>query len=434
MNSKAQASNATKKSGILKIAVPVPLFGTFDYLIPDSLQHHRFTPGCRVEVPFGRRTAIGVVLEQTEHSDIALNKLKPINRLIDAEAVLDSRILDLLRWAASYYLHPIGEVVQTALPSPLRHGKAAEAAVIKVWMISSGTSADQLESLNRAAKQKHILQILLNNPQGLGEAYLNENHPNWRPAMKALLEKGLAICAGQASLPESQPVSTQAPALNDEQVYAIEAISEDLNKHHIHLLHGVTGSGKTEVYLALSQQVITSGKQVLVLVPEISLTPQLTERFQQRMGCPIAVLHSGLNDQQRLSAWVAASTGHARLVIGTRSAIFTPLPDLGLIVVDEEHDGSYKQQEGFRYNARDLALVRSQKEDIPVVLGSATPSLESLHNVNRQRFHIHTLKQRARTQSITRIKLLDMCSQPIQEGLSAALLVKVEEHLKQGNQ
>ena len=434
MNSSKNHSAAKPKSGILKVAVPIPLFSSFDYLIPESLSHHTFTPGCRVEIPFGRRTLIGVILEQTDHSDFALAKLKPINKLIDTEAVLDSRILDLLRWAATYYLHPIGEVVQAALPSLLRQGKAAEASAIKVWMVSEGTSSDQLESLNRAAKQKHILQILLNNPEGLGEAYLNDQHPNWRPAMKALLEKGLVVRTEQACLPESQPITTQAPPLNDEQTQAIEAISEDLKQHHIHLLHGVTGSGKTEVYLALSERVIASGKQVLVLVPEISLTPQLTERFQQRMGCPIAVLHSGLNDQQRLSAWHAASIGHARLVIGTRSAIFTPLPDLGLILVDEEHDGSYKQQEGFRYNARDLALVRSQKENIPVVLGSATPSLESLHNVNRQRFHIHHLKKRARAQSSTRIKLLDMCSQPIQEGLSAALLDKVDEHLKQGNQ
>ncbi|MDH3343064.1 MAG: primosomal protein N' [Gammaproteobacteria bacterium] len=434
MNPTVDHSDANNKKPILKVAVPIPLFGSFDYLIPESLRQYSFTPGCRVEVPFGRRTSIGVILEQTDHSDFALNKLKPINKLIDSEAVLDTRVLDLLRWASSYYLHPIGEVVQAALPSLLRQGKPAEAAVIKVWKTTDSTSANDLEGLNRAAKQKHILQILLNSPEGLGESYLNDNHPNWRPAMKALLEKGLAGCVEQASLPEAHPISTQAPSLNDEQTQAIETISEDLSQHHIHLLHGVTGSGKTEVYLALSERVIASGKQVLVLVPEISLTPQLTQRFQQRMGCPIAVLHSGLNDQQRLSAWHAASTGHARLVIGTRSAIFTPLPELGLIVVDEEHDGSYKQQEGFRYNARDLALVRSQKENIPVVLGSATPSLESLHNVNRQRFHIHTLKQRARTQSITRIKLLDMCSQPIQEGLSAALLVKVEEHLKQGNQ
>ena len=434
MNPKADHSDASQKQGILKVAVPIPLFGSFDYLIPDSLRQHDLTPGCRVEVPFGRRTLIGVILEQSDHSDFALSKLKPINKLIDTSAVLDSRILDLLRWAATYYLHPIGEVVQTALPSLLRQGKPAEATAIKAWKPADSTTTDDLESLNRAAKQKHMLQILLNNPDGLGEAYLNDNHPNWRPAMKALLEKGLAVCTEQASLPEAQPVSTQAPSLNDEQQQAIAAIGTDLNQHHIHLLHGVTGSGKTEVYLALSELVIASGKQVLVLVPEISLTPQLTERFQQRMGCPIVVLHSGLNDQQRLSAWVAASTGHARLVIGTRSAIFTPLPDLGLILVDEEHDGSYKQQEGFRYNARDLALVRSQKENIPVVLGSATPSLESLHNVNRQRFHIHTLKKRARSQSETRIKLLDMCSQPIQEGLSAALLDKVDQHLKQGNQ
>ena len=434
MNSTEKHSAARQKLGILRVAVPIPLFGSFDYLIPESLRQHSFTPGCRVEVPFGRRTLIGIILEQTDHSDFALNKLKPINRLIDTEAVLDSQILDLLHWASSYYLHPIGEVAQTALPSLLRQGKTAEAAVIKAWMVSEGTTSDQLETLNRAAKQKHVLQILLNNPEGLGEAYLNDKHPNWRPAMKALLEKGLVVCTEQASLPESHPITTQAPVLNDEQTQAIEAISEDLNQHHIHLLHGVTGSGKTEVYLALSECVIASGKQVLVLVPEISLTPQLTDRFQQRMGCPISVLHSGLNDQQRLSAWHAASTGHARLVIGTRSAIFTPLPELGLILVDEEHDGSYKQQEGFRYNARDLALVRSQKANIPVVLGSATPSLESLHNVNRQRFHIHTLKQRARNQSDTRIQLLDMCSQPIQEGLSAALLDKVDEHLKQGNQ
>lgn len=434
MNSKVDHSDAKQKLNILKIAVPIPLFGSFDYLVPESLQPQHITAGCRVEVPFGRRTLIGVVLEQTDHSDFALNKLKTINKLIDTEAVLDASILELLRWASTYYLHPIGEVVQAALPSLLRQGKAAEAAVIKVWMISDETSSDSLETLNRAAKQKHILQILLNNPEGLGDAYLNDNHPNWRPAMKALVEKGLVICQEQASLPEAHPISTQAPTLNDEQTQAIAAISEDLEQHHIHLLHGVTGSGKTEVYLALSERVIASGKQVLVLVPEISLTPQLTERFQQRMGCPICVLHSGLNDQQRLSAWHAASTGHARLVIGTRSAIFTPLPTLGLILVDEEHDGSYKQQEGFRYNARDLALVRSQKANIPVVLGSATPSLESLYKVNQQRFHLHTLKKRARAQTRTQIKLLDMCSQPVKEGLSAALLDKVDQHLKLGNQ
>ena len=438
MTSNAQYAGAAQKTMlptvILKVAVPVPLYSSFDYLVLEPLQDQTFYPGCRVRVPFGRRTTIGVILEVSDHSDFALNKLKAIDELIDTTPVLSPQILDLLRWAASYYLHPIGEVIQTALPSLLRQGKLAEAPVIKIWKTAEGISTDDLESLKRAPKQQQILQILLNKPEGFDELSLNEIQPNWRAPMKALLEKGQVSCIHQPSLPQAQPVSSQPPALNDEQQLAIAAIGDKLGQHHIHLLHGVTGSGKTEVYLALSQQVIADGKQVLVLVPEISLTPQLTERFQQRMGCPIAVLHSGLNDQQRLGAWVAASTGHARLIIGTRSAIFTPLPDLGLVIVDEEHDGSYKQQEGFRYNARDLALVRTQKEGVPVVLGSATPSLETLHNVNRQRFHIHTLKQRARSQSKTKLKLLDMCSQPIKEGMSAALLDKVDQHLKQGNQ
>lgn len=194
-------------------------------------------------------------------------------------------------------------------------------------------------------------------------------------------------------------------------------------------MHGVTGSGKTEIYMSLSESVLATGKQVLVLVPEISLTPQLTQRFQQRVNTPVAVLHSGLSDAQRFCAWHSAATGHARLLIGTRSAIFTPLPELGLIIVDEEHDGSYKQQEGFRYNARDLALVRAQKENIPVILGSATPSLESLHNVNRGRYHMHKLYQRARASADTRIQVIDLCSQPMTEGLSAALLDKISQHL-----
>ena len=434
MDRKARQSVKQQKPEILKVAVPVPLFGSFDYLVPAALADQPFIPGCRVEVPFGRRTMVGVVLELSAQSELARSKLKPVKALLDAEPVLDERILDMLRWAAAYYLHPIGEVIQAALPGLLRQGKAAEAMTTTLWQAAETTTADDLDSLRRAPKQKHILQILLNHPEGLDETYFNEHHPNWRAAMKVLVEKGLARTTEQACIPEALPITTQAPTLNDEQQQAVDAIGAELGQHHIHLLHGITGSGKTEVYLALSERVIASGKQVLVLVPEISLTPQLTERFQHRMGCPVAVLHSGLNDQQRLGAWVAASTGHARLVIGTRSAIFTPLPDLGLIIVDEEHDGSYKQQEGFRYNARDLALVRSQKENFPVVLGSATPSLESLHNVQRRRYQVHTLKQRARNQGKTRLQLLDMCSQPMQEGLSAALLDRVEQHLQQGNQ
>jgi primosomal protein N' (replication factor Y) len=427
-------SKAEQTGSILNVAVPAPLFCAFDYLIPEGLIHENFSPGCRVRIPFGRRKAIGIIIGRCNNSDIARNRLKPIDSLIDNEPVLTSEVLSLLRWAASYYLHPIGEVMQSALPALLRQGKAAEPKNFTVWKIADNTTADDLQNLKHAAKQQQLLQLLLNQPAGLEEEQLNALQENWRGAMKALAQKTLVTPFEKPCLPVVQITSTQGPTLNDEQQQAVDAIGKDLNNHYIHLVYGVTGSGKTEIYLKLSESVIAEGKQVLVLVPEISLTPQLTKRFRQRFNQPIAVLHSGLNDQQRLCAWHCATTHHAKLIIGTRSAIFTNIPKLGLIIVDEEHDGSYKQQEGFRYNARDLALVRAHKENIPVVLGSATPSLESLRNVEQDRYHIHKLYQRARSSVATRIKLIDMCSQPMKEGLSASLLDNVELHLKNEGQ
>ena len=202
----------------------------------------------------------------------------------------------------------------------------------------------------------------------------------------------------------------------------VDAIHAQDDGYVTHLIHGVTGSGKTEVYITLAERVLEAGKQVLVLVPEISLTPQLTDRFRKRLGVRTAALHSGLNNSQRLCAWSMAAQEQARLVIGTRSAVFTPMPQLGLIIIDEEHDGSYKQQDGFRYNARDLALVRAQQARVPVILGSATPSLESLLNVYNGRYRLHTLSQRARTSRKPRIELVNLCRQKLQEGLSADLL------------
>jgi primosomal protein N' (replication factor Y) len=431
----AAAHSKTEQSGsILHIAVPAPLFCTFDYLVPEPLVHQDFKPGCRVRVPFGRRKAIGIIVGRSNHSDIAKNRLKPIDSLLDDKPVLSAEVLSLLQWAASYYLHPVGEVMQSALPTILRQGKPAEPRNFVIWKTADNTTADDLQTLKRAPRQQQLLQLLLNQPDGFEEEQLNALQENWRGAMKALTQKELVTSFEKPCLSATQADVIQGPPLNDEQQQAIDAISKDLSNHQIHLVHGVTGSGKTEIYLSLSEAVIASGKQVLVLVPEISLTPQLTERFQQRFKQPIAVLHSGLNDQQRLCAWHSAAIDHAKLVIGTRSAIFTNMPKLGLIIVDEEHDGSYKQQEGFRYNARDLALVRAHKENIPVVLGSATPSLESLRNVEQGRYHIHKLYQRARSSVDTRIKLVDMCSQPMKEGLSAALLDNVEQHLKNEGQ
>lgn len=434
MTSAVAQSKAEQTGSILQVAVPAPLFCAFDYLVPESLTNHTIQPGCRVCVPFGRRKAIGIIVGRSKNSEIAKNRLKPIDALLDSEPVLSREVLSLLQWAATYYLHPIGEVMQSALPVLLRQGKTAEPKNIIAWKIADDITADDLQTLKRAPRQQQLLQLLLNQNAALDEEQLNNLQLNWRSAMKALSEKKWVTRSEKPCLGVTQIDSIEGPSLNNEQQQTVDDIGKDLNNHHIHLVYGVTGSGKTEIYLRLSESVIAAGKQVLVLVPEISLTPQLTERFRQRFKQAIAVLHSGLNDQQRLCAWHSASIDHAKLIIGTRSAIFTNIPKLGLIIVDEEHDGSYKQQEGFRYNARDLALVRAHKKNIPVVLGSATPSLESLRNATRGRYHIHKLYQRARSSVATRIQLIDMCSQPIKEGLSAALLDNIEQHLKNGNQ
>jgi primosomal protein N' (replication factor Y) len=419
---------------ILNVAVPAPLFGAFDYLVPAALLHQALKPGCRVRVPFGRRKVIGIIVGRSRNSEVARHRLKPIDALLDNAPVLSNEVLSLLQWAASYYLHPVGEVMQSALPVSLRQGKPAEPKGIVTWKIAEGITTDDAQSLKRAPRQQQLLQLLLEQNTSLDEEQLNSLHPNWRNAMKALSEKDWVTRSEKSCLATADIETTQGPPLNAEQQHTVDAINNTVNEHQIHLVHGVTGSGKTEIYLRLSESIIAAGKQVLVLVPEISLTPQLTERFKQRFSQPVAILHSGLNDQQRLCAWHSASTDHAKLVIGTRSAIFTNIPNLGLIIVDEEHDSSYKQQEGFRYSARDLALVRAHRKNIPVVLGSATPSLESLRNANQGRYQLHKLYQRARSSVDTRIKLVDMCSQPMTEGLSAALLDNVDQHLKKGNQ
>lgn len=429
------AIDAAASPTLIQVAVPTPLYGSFDYLIPAGTSPAQLQPGCRVRVPFGRQQLTGVVLALHNHSDYPVAKLKPLLATLDHEPVLDAALLDLLQWAASYYHHPLGDVIQTALPAPLREGRENAALTISRWQTSvSADAAEIAAQLKRAPKQLQLLQLLAQHRDGLDADQLNALTDNWRNAMRALLEKNLVREELQSALNPASAENDVAPELNAEQQASVAAIRASLGEHQIHLLHGITGSGKTEVYLALTEAVLAAGQQVLVLVPEISLTPQLGQRFQSRFNVPVAMLHSGLSDSQRFIAWRACATGEARLLIGTRSAIFTPLPELGLVILDEEHDGSYKQQEGFRYNARDLALVRAQKVRVPVVLGSATPSLESLHNVARQRFAIHTLTQRAGNSHKVRIELMDLRKQKLEEGLSALLIDRIKQHLNNQGQ
>ncbi len=416
---------------IVRVAVPAPLNRLFDYRIPAAFTD--IHPGMRVRVPFGRRKLTAVVMQLAERSELPAERLKPLLEVLDEQPCLDAATLSLLQWSARYYHHPVGEVISSALPALLRQGKPNTPQTEPCWRSKLDDIEQAAELLAHAPKQRQLLARVIAEP-GISATQLNRQFDNWHGAMQALEQKALL-----QRLDRQQPLgactrSTTAPTANAGQQQIIDSIGAQLHQYAVHLLHGVTGSGKTEIYVRLAQQVIAAGRQVLLLVPEISLTPQLTERFASRLPAPVAVLHSGLNDSERHRIWHAAASGKLAMLVGTRSAVFTPMPDLGLILVDEEHDNSYKQQDGFRYHARDVAMVRARNADLPVLLGSATPSLESLYNANRQRYHLHRLTQRAAAAQPTRIALIDMRRQPICEGLSDQLLHQLESHIEQGNQ
>lgn len=424
-------NSAMPVDAIYKVAVPVPLFGLFDYKFNGSKQ---IQTGCRVEIPFGRKHLIGIVVGNTTKSDFPASKLKSIKKVIDEQPILPTGMMELLNWAASYYQHPIGEVIATAMPKLLREGHSPEVQGETAWQLTQAGEHIDADELKRAPKQTQLIRILQQANQSLNADSLNSLCESWRPVIKALTDKGLVETIELPCLVNSSCDAEAGPALNDQQQIAVDEVSASFDHFQAHLLQGITGSGKTEVYLSLVEQMIQRGKQVLILVPEISLTPQLTQRFQQRLAVPIAAMHSALNDRQRLCAWSTAANNQAPVVIGTRSALFTPLPNLGLIIIDEEHDGSLKQQDGFRYHARDLALVRARNANIPILLGSATPALESLNNALKGQYkHLH-LTQRASHAKPPKINLLDVCRRPMQNGLSDVLLAHIKQHLDQQGQ
>ncbi len=423
------------RSPLIRVAVNVPLSRCFDYL--PAAGEPLPAVGNRVQVPFGRQQKVGLVLEHVDTSDVSTDKLKPILALLDPEPLLSPSDLQLIRFTADYYHHPIGEVVGTALPGLLRQGKPLDPIVTWVALTDAGTQADIETIGRRAPKQAELIETLLDaGQQGLDTDTLRELLPNWRRAAKSLFEKGLATeytARQQTERVTEVRDPTPGPTLNDAQQDAVNQMTA-ADGFQTFVLDGVTGSGKTEVYLHAMRDVIASGQQVLVLVPEIGLTPQLVSRFQSRLGLEPAVLHSGLTDTTRLAAWREARRGDARLVVGTRSAVFTPLPNLGLIIVDEEHDASLKQQEGLRYSARDLAIVRAQRADVPIILGSATPTLETLHNSSTGNFTHLSLPARAGGAKPPRLRLVDISRGRLDTGLSESLAQAVSEQVANGGQ
>ncbi len=414
----------------LRVAVPCPLYRVFDYLPPAGVAAAGLQPGLRVRVPFGRQQVIGVLLETAAHSELPAGKLRRADAVLDEAPLIGPELLQLARWAAAYYQHPPGEVMEHLFPGLLRRGRAAPTRAEQRWRLTPAGRALASGALSRAPRQQAVWTLLQATPAGLPTTALPAGSAATLRAMQA---KGLIEQHIEALAPAHRP-AVPGPPLNAAQQAAVQAVTGQLDSYHAVLLDGVTGSGKTEVYLACAAAALATGRQVLILVPEIGLTPQLLARVETRLGVPVAAYHSALSEGERHAAWRAAQQGAARVLLGTRSAVWASLPELGLIVVDEEHDASYKQQEGFRYSARDLAVLRAQRGSLPVLLGSATPALETLHNVTQRRYRQVHLPERAGGAAHPELHLLDIRGQPLNGGLGAALQTAVGRHLDAGGQ
>ncbi|HEX5305877.1 MAG TPA: primosomal protein N' [Dyella sp.] len=410
---------------VVRVALPVPLPTLFDYLPPARGEPQA---GSRVRVPFGRGSKVGIVVDPSAASMVAESRLKPVAEVLDPAPLLDAELMQTLAWAADYWLGAPGEVYANALPLALREPRPWPDTREEYWQLTAaGRSA--LDANSRRGASQQLLQLLAAGPQRADT--LGERLPTWRSAARRLDPAGLI--ERHTAPPVTTLPGTPLP-LSTEQQQAVVAIAAEHGRFQAFLLDGVTGSGKTEVYLALIEQALAAGKQSLLLVPEIGLAPQTLRRLRERLGVAVEVQHSNLAEGERARAWLRARSGEAKVIVGTRSAVFTPLPHAGLIVVDEEHDAAYKQQEGFRYHARDLALVRARALGVPIVLGSATPSLESLANVAAGRYRALVLRARPAAVHAPQVQIVDVRSQHLDHGLSPALQAAVRETVARGEQ
>ncbi|ATS33847.1 primosomal protein N' [Xanthomonas phaseoli pv. phaseoli] len=412
----------------LRVALPVPLPQLFDYLPPtDAPLTDPARVGCRVRVPFGPRELVGAVVEIRQLP--AADGLRPALAWCDQAPLLVDELARSLHWLARYTHAPLGEAQASALPGPLRRGEPLADTHAWAWQLTEAGRSGAA-SLRAGSRPALLAALLLTG--AVGEGQLDPLLPQWRQAAHSLAKRNYAqrVAVPADAIP---PRPGSGPPLNDEQQAAAAAVRAH-SGFATYLLDGVTGSGKTEVYLQAIADCLAAGKQALVLVPEIGLTPQTLGRFRSRLGVPVHALHSGLSDGERARVWAAAWRGEAKLIVGTRSAVFTPLPNAGLIVIDEEHDGSYKQQDGIRYHARDFALVRGKALDVPVILGSATPSLESLHNAYSGRYQHLRLSRRAGDARPPRVRVLDVRKRPLKDGLSPEVLAGIGATLARGEQ
>jgi primosomal protein N' (replication factor Y) len=404
---------------IVSVVLPEPPYGPYDYRVPESLRDV-VEPGRRVRVPLGRgnRTTVGYAVRlgdsrSAREPQSAARRHKDIASVVDERPLLTPAMLRLTEWMADYYLCPWGQVLECVVPSGVR----AQAGTREVYLLSVPASVTaRLTQLKLPGKQADALRALAGSARPLTWQQLAERAQCKHGPIKRLEEKGLIHverCRIMQHEVASIPVIPESRLkLNAEQQLAFHAIRESLyrQRHQSILVRGVTGSGKTELYMQAIEEVVSFGRQAIVLVPEISLTPQTVARFRSRFE-RVAVLHSHLSPVDRHWHWRQIAAGGVQVVVGARSAVFAPTPHLGLIVLDEEHDASFKQDTAPRYHARDVALERARMENIPVVLGSATPSLESWHRAQQGEYRLVELPRRILDRPLPHVDVIDLRSE-----------------------
>ncbi|MCY4219366.1 MAG: primosomal protein N' [Gammaproteobacteria bacterium] len=414
---------------IVSVAVPVPLRRTFDYQFETEIE-----PGSRVIVPFRNRQLVGMVIPTLP--DKSITKHKNIIHVLDDQPFIPPTILKFYIWSANYYHYPIGEVIHTALPPNVRMAIKLSNPETPEHFIQNPKfpEADVLSTLVRARKQQLLYSSLsdgkclrLDEIEKLPQ--ISEIR-NVRSGMQSLKKKGLVL---QIHRPPTE-IRPCEILLNREQSETLSKIKANQLGFHTHLIHGITGSGKTEIYIHTIHDCLKRGRQVLVLVPEISLTKQLVDRFINRFGDRVHCYHSGISKSERYRTWWKAGNGTAGVILGTRSAVFMPILNLARIIVDEEHDLSFKQMDGFRYHARDLAIKRASLEEIPIILGSATPSMESMHNAHSGKYHLSILRKRAGKANLPKIEFIDLRLQPPHYGLSRQMISAIDKQLENSQQ
>lgn len=413
-------------STVCSFALLLPVYHLFDYQVHANMP---ITPGTRYRLPFGNRDKVGILVQPAVDTGQSAFKLRAVNHALDQQPVLSAHMLQLLRWVADYYCQPVGEVLFQGLPKSVRQSETLGETRVQYWQAAVVDETLCVDLQKKAPRQYQILRAIMDSDDGLDAAQLRLLNESWHQPLKALQQKGLVMTHWREQGTVRTGSLVKAPALTSEQSAIFFAIKKQLQQFLVHLIQGVTGSGKTEIYLALIEQVLKHDRQVIYLVPEIGLTPQLMQRLQQRLGHAVVSSHSAQSDHQRYQSWDQFRRGVARVMIGTRSALFADSDALGLIIIDEEHDSSYRQQDGVRYHARDVAIKRGQMLDIPVILGSATPSLETLHNLEKSHYRRYLLEQRVNQTRPPPIELVDCSQVALQSGCSPRLLKAVEQHL-----